>query len=231
MKWLPLSEKDLYNTAMRNFFLYLLLLAIGAGLVVFLYSSPANQNQTTGTQPNEATNSAMKKTYSAPPSLSIDTKKKYTATMITSKGPMTLELFANETPNTVNNFVFLARDKFYDGTTFHRIVKDFMIQGGDPKGDGTGDPGYKFTDEKITRDYKRGIIAMANSGPNTNGSQFFIMHKDTSLPKNYVIFGQVTQGLETVDAIANVPTVEGGMGEQSKPTEKVTLQSVIIEEK
>lgn len=214
---------------MRNFFLYLLLLVIGAGLVVFFYSTPGSQ-EATNTPVNEATDSAMKKTYSAPPKLSIDTKKKYTTTMTTSKGPMTVELFAAEAPNTVNNFVFLSREKFYDGTIFHRIVKDFMIQGGDPKGTGTGDPGYKFADEKITRDYKRGTIAMANSGPNTNGSQFFIMHGNTPLPKNYVIFGQVTSGLETLDAIANTPTVDNGMGEESKPTETVTLQSVTITE-
>lgn len=214
---------------MRNFFLYILLLVVAAGLVVFFYSTPGTQ-QSTAQPEKEATDSAMAKTYSAPPTLSIDTKKKYAAVMTTSKGPMTIELFASETPNTVNNFVFLAREKFYDGTVFHRIIKDFMIQGGDPKGNGTGDPGYKFNDEKITRDYKRGIVAMANSGPNTNGSQFFIMHGETPLPKNYVIFGQVTQGLETLDAIANTPTTDNGMGEESKPTEKVTIQSVTITE-
>ncbi len=214
---------------MRNFFLFILLLVIAAGLVVFFYSTPVTQQRTE--QPEkEATESAMAKTYSVPPKLSIDTKKKYSAVMTTSKGPMTIELFASETPNTVNNFVFLAREKFYDGTVFHRIIKDFMIQGGDPKGNGTGDPGYKFSDEKITRDYKRGIVAMANSGPNTNGSQFFIMHGETPLRKNYVIFGQVTSGLETLDAIANTPTTDNGMGEESKPMEIVTLQSVTISE-
>lgn len=215
---------------MRNFFFYLLLLAIGVGLVVFFYSRPTNQ-QSTDTLENEATKSAMTKTYSSPPPMSIDPKKTYTATMTTSKGTIAIELFAAEAPNAVNNFVFLAREKFYDGTIFHRIIKDFMIQGGDPKGDGTGGPGYQFNDEPITRDYKRGIVAMANSGPNTNGSQFFIMHGDTSLPKNYVIFGQVTGDLETVDAIADTPTVGNVVGEQSKPTEKVKIQSVAIEEK
>jgi len=105
-----------------------------------------------------------------------------------------------------------------------------MIQGGDPKGDGTGGPGYRFADEKITRDYKRGIIAMANSGPNTNGSQFFIMHKDTDLPKNYVIFGQVVKGIEVIDKIAETQTVDNGLGEQSKPTKEIKIEKITIKE-
>src|SRR3989338_4846500 len=126
-----------------------------------------------------------------PPMVQIDTNKNYEAVIKTSEGDMVFELFAGETPMTVNNFVFLSRQGFYDGVKFHRIIKDFMIQGGDPKGDGAGGPGYKFNDEPITRDYERGILAMANSGPNTNGSQFFIMHKNYPLPKNYVIFGKI----------------------------------------
>ena len=162
--------------------------------------------------------------------MTIDAKKKYAASLVTSKGSISVELFASEAPNTVNNFVFLARDGFYDQTTFHRVVKDFMIQGGDPKGDGTGGPGYKFADEKVTRDYKRGIVAMANAGPDTNGSQFFIMHKDYDLPKNYVIFGQVTKGIEVVDTITETPTGSGPGGEQSKPTEKITIIKASITE-
>ena len=162
------------------------------------------------------------------------TKKKYTATMVTDKGTMVVPLFANETPVTVNNFVTLARKGFYTNTVFHRIIKGFMIQGGDPKGDGTGGPGYTFADEKITRDYTRGTIAMANRGPNTNGSQFFIMHETYPLPKQYVIFGAIdpndSKSLATLDAIANAPVIDNGMGENSKPVTPVVLQSISIKE-
>ena len=141
----------------------------------------------------------------------------------------------NDAPQAVNNFVFLAKEGFYDATVFHRVIKGFMIQGGDPKGDGTGGPGYRFADEKITRDYTRGTLAMANAGPNTNGSQFFIMHADYALPKNYVIFGGIdpkdTESLKTLDAIATTQTSFSAMGEQSKPVEKITVETVTIEEK
>ncbi|OGG27374.1 peptidylprolyl isomerase [Candidatus Gottesmanbacteria bacterium RIFCSPLOWO2_01_FULL_39_12b] len=160
--------------------------------------------------------------------MTIDSKKVYKGQITTNKGLFTIELFAKETPVTVNNFVALAKDGFYNNTVFHRIIKDFMIQGGDPKGDGTGGPGYTFADEKITRDYKRGIVAMANSGPNTNGSQFFIVHKDTDVPKNYVIFGQVLTGMETIDKIAGVKVEDNGRGEQSKPTETVKIEKIEI---
>jgi len=111
------------------------------------------------------------------------------------------------------------------------VIKGFMIQGGDPRGDGSGGPGYKFNDEPIKGEYKRGIVAMANSGPNTNGSQFFVMHQDNPLPKNYVIFGQVIEGMETVDKIAEAPAVDNGFGENSKPVNPVKVESVqILEE-
>lgn len=177
----------------------------------------------------------MKKTYTESPKMSIDTQKTYTATMVTDKGTMAVRLFAKETPIAVNNFVTLSRDGFYENTVFHRIIKDFMIQGGDPRGDGTGDPGYKFADEKITHEYTRGTIAMANSGPHTNGSQFFIMHKDYPLPKQYVIFGAIdpndSSSLATLDAIAATAVSDNGMGEESKPVTPIVLQSISIEEK
>jgi len=165
------------------------------------------------------------------PSMQIDTKKTYTATMKTSEGDIVVELNAKQTPNTVNNFVYLAKNKFYDNTIFHRVIKGFMIQGGDPNGDGTGGPGYRFEDEPFEGSYTRGTIAMANAGPNTNGSQFFIMHADYNLPKNYVIFGKVTQGLEVVDKIAESPVESAGTGEQSKPVNPVKVLSVEITEK
>jgi len=118
----------------------------------------------------------------------------------TAKGDIVFELFG-DSPITSSNFIYLVNNKFYDGLTFHRREEGFVIQGGDPKGNGTGDPGYKFSDEPVTRDYTRGIVAMANSGPNTNGSQFFIMLADNPLPKQYTIFGNVTSGIEVVDQI------------------------------
>lgn len=118
----------------------------------------------------------------------------------TSKGDIVFKLFA-DAPIASSNFISLVNDGFYDGLTFHRREEGFVIQGGDPNGDGTGGPGYKFKDEPVTRDYTRGIVAMANSGPNTNGSQFFIMLADTSLPKQYTIFGEVVSGMEAVDKI------------------------------
>ena len=120
----------------------------------------------------------MSKQYAQPPAMSIDSSKKFTATFDTTKGKITCELFAKDAPNTVNNFVFLAREKFYDGTQFHRVIADFMVQGGDPTATGTGGPGYKFADElkNNPRRHKVGSLSMANAGPNTNGSQFFITH-------------------------------------------------------
>lgn len=170
--------------------------------------------------------------WSKPFDLRIDTAKSYTARLETSHGPIDVELFAADAPQTVNNFVSLARKGFYDGTRFHRIVKGFVVQGGDPTGTGSGGPGYSFPDEPVTRDYERGTLAMANAGPNTNGSQFFICLSDLrgSLPKNYTIFGKVTNGLGAVDAMASVNVKRGGGGEMSSPTEPVTLEKVTISE-
>ncbi|OGZ03141.1 MAG: peptidylprolyl isomerase [Candidatus Liptonbacteria bacterium RIFOXYC1_FULL_36_8] len=163
--------------------------------------------------------------------MTINSEKSYEAEIDTTKGVMKFELFSKETPKTVNNFVFLAKEGFYENTFFHRIIKSFMIQGGDPKGDGTGGPGYKFNDELITRDYERGVIAMANSGSNTNGSQFFIMHEKNDLQKNYVIFGKITEGLDILDNIASVPVANNGNGEESLPLEKVYINKITISEK
>ena len=173
----------------------------------------------------------MASQYSNPPEMSIDKSKTYTASMQTSQGTMTLELFAAEAPVTVNNFVFLARAGFYDNGGFHRIIKGFMIQGGCPKGDGTGGPGYRFDDEAVTRPYVKGTLAMANAGPNTNGSQFFIVHGDNAgLPPNYTVFGMLTDGVDVLDTLANSPVTSGSGGERSKPTERLEIQSVEITE-
>lgn len=165
------------------------------------------------------------------PAMMIDAKKTYTAVLHTAKGDITIALTADKTPITVNNFVYLARNNFYDNTIFHRVIKNFMIQGGDPLGNGTGGPGYRFEDEPFEGEYTKGTVAMANAGPNTNGSQFFIMHADTPLQKDYVIFGKVIKGIEVVDAIATSSVEVGTTGEPSKPTTPVVVTSVeIIEE-
>jgi cyclophilin family peptidyl-prolyl cis-trans isomerase len=172
------------------------------------------------------------KQWARPPLTTINPASKYTATLQTNKGKITIELFAAEAPRTVNNFVFLAREGFYDGVTFHRVIKDFMVQSGDPRGDGTGGPGYRFADEPVTRKYAPGIVAMANAGPNTNGSQFFIVHgASVALPPNYVIFGQVVEGMDTVDRLANTPVRAGSGGEPSTPTERLVIERVEISEK
>jgi cyclophilin family peptidyl-prolyl cis-trans isomerase len=158
-------------------------------------------------------------------------KKYFMATLKTTEGDIIIKLNENETPKTVENFISLARKNFYDNTVFHRVIKGFMIQGGDPKGDGTGGPEYKFDDEPFTGEYERGAVAMANSGPNTNGSQFFIIHKDYPLQKNYVIFGHVVNGMEVIDKIAEMQVEKNSFGEISKPVNPVIVKSVEITEK
>jgi cyclophilin family peptidyl-prolyl cis-trans isomerase len=165
--------------------------------------------------------------FSAPPPMTIDQSKKYTATIDTSMGTMTADLFATEAPVTVNNFVFLAQQGFYNGVTFHRVINNFMIQTGDPTGTGTGGPGYRFNDEPVKRQYVRGTLAMANAGPNTNGSQFFIVQKDYPLPPNYTIFGVLTSGLDVLDKIATSPTGPGKGGPDT-PRTPITINSVTI---
>ena len=146
----------------------------------------------------------MPKQYPAAPPMSIDANKKYTATFETSRGNIVCELFAQDAPKTVNNFVSLAKDGFYNGTVFHRVIADFMIQGGDPTGTGRGGPGYQFEDEvkNNPRKHKVGSLSMANAGPNTNGSQFFITHApQPHLDARYTVFGRVVAGMEVVDTI------------------------------
>lgn len=161
----------------------------------------------------------------------MNQSKSSQATLKTDVGDIVIQLNDNQTPKTVANFLTLAQKGFYNNTIFHRVIAGFMIQGGDPKGDGTGGPGYKFADEPFTGEYTRGTVAMANAGPNTNGSQFFIMHQDYALPKNYVIFGRVISGLEVVDAIATAPVSANLSGEQSKPVNPVRIKEITIAEK
>jgi len=144
------------------------------------------------------------KKYASPPAMTIDPAKAYTATISTDKGDIVVELFADKAPRTVNNFVFLARDGFYDGVVFHRVIANFMAQGGDPTGTGTGGPGYTFKDEfhPSLRHSGPGILSMANAGPNTNGSQFFLTHVATPwLDGKHSVFGKVTQGMDVLLSI------------------------------
>jgi cyclophilin family peptidyl-prolyl cis-trans isomerase len=172
----------------------------------------------------------MKKQYDSAPAMQIDSSKKYQATMTTSEGEIVIELYADKTPTTVNNFVFLSNEEFYNDTIFHRAIDGFMIQGGDPEGTGMGGPGYRFEDEEFEGEYSRGTLAMANAGPNTNGSQFFVMHKDYPLPPNYIIFGKVIKGLEVVDKIATAPVTTSLGGEKSKPVNPVTIKTIVVTE-
>ncbi len=156
-------------------------------------------------------------------------------TIATEKGDIDVDLFTNDAPKTAQNFLDLAKKGFYDDVIFHRVIPGFMIQGGDGEHGkkaslnvgrvGTGGPGYKFADEPVTGSYNRGTLAMANSGPNTNGSQFFIMHADYGLPKNYTIFGQVTKGLDVVDVIASA-----ARNSRDLPDEPVAITGITIHE-
>ena len=159
------------------------------------------------------------------------------AVIETDKGAIELSFFESDAPRAVENFRLLAEHGYYDGLTFHRIVRGFMIQGGDPAGDGTGGQSAwgRFFDDEINLDsavyrggYKRGLVAMANRGPNTNGSQFFIMHQDYSLPPNYVVFAWVTKGMDVVDALANIPTSMGADGGRSKPLTPPVIKTISI---
>ncbi len=228
----------------------LMMVALIGGLIFFSRNNNSNNNQTNtdGSQlsnletkkvPESTQSSAskvsnnMNNKFTKAPENILDPKKDYQAVLHTSKGDIKLDLFEKKTPVTVNNFVFLAKEAFYNNVVFHRIIKDFMIQSGDPLGTGTGGPGYSFADEKFDGEYVRGTLAMANAGPNTNGSQFFIMHKDTPLPKNYVIFGNImdNDSLKVLDAIAESQVTTSPTGERSKPIDKITINSVEIIEK
>jgi len=212
------------------------------------------KTESKATSTEKQANKTGEKKYDKAPIMNIDVNKQYTAKFETNLGNFSVELLAKNAPKTVNNFVFLAKDKFYDGLIFHRIIKDFMIQGGDPEGNGSGDPGYKFEDEinakalGLSTDviksneeagYKysdtletikleKGVLAMANSGANTNGSQFFIITKDKTdwLDGKHTPFGRVTEGLDIVLKIEAAKT-----DNSDKPLENVIINKIMIEEK
>ena len=176
--------------------------------------------------PALAATGGVVKQYNSLPSMAIDPSANYTATIKTNCGAITVKLFAKETPITVNNFVFLAKDGYYDGVIFHRVIPDFMIQGGDPTGTGSGGPDYKFQDETAPSltFAQPGILAMANAGPGTNGSQFFITLAPTPhLNGAHTIFGRVVEGQDVVDAIGAV-----GTDARDRPTQPVTIQTIDV---
>lgn len=205
------------------------IILIVAVAVIFILAKGWDNNSKESNNNIEGTPSM--KTYAQAPSMIIDVNKSYSAILKTTAGDMEISLNVKETPITVNNFVFLARDGYYNNVIFHRVLPGFMIQGGDPTGTGSGTPGYRFDDEAFNGEYERGTVAMANAGPDTNGSQFFIMHKDYPLDKAYVIFGKVTKGLDVVDAIATAKTKLGSDGAMSSPVDPVKILSIEIIEK
>jgi len=166
-----------------------------------------------------------KQEFDSAPDQGIDPSKRYTATMDTSMGTIVIALDAVNAPKTVNNFVFLAAHHYYDGVIFHRIINGFMCQGGDPTGTGRGGPGYRFDDEPVKQRYQIGSVAMANAGPNTNGSQFFLISgpSGVNLPPQYNHFGQIVKGLDVLEAMQSVKTARG-----DRPVDDVVINSVTI---
>jgi peptidylprolyl isomerase len=194
-------------------------------------ATPVAANPSTAEKPG---GSSPMKQWNSPPPMTIDQNKQYSATIETNNGTMKAQLYVKDAPNTVNNFVFLAREQFYDGVPFHRIMANFMVQTGDPTGTGRGGPGYRFADElPREKNYDAGTLAMANAGPNTQGSQFFIVHASpqASLPKNYTIFGKLTEGMDVLDKIAKSPVKASPSGEASAPTQDIHITSVTIDER
>ncbi|GGH21257.1 peptidylprolyl isomerase [Paenibacillus segetis] len=198
-------------------------------------TTPVEPTPTPTPEPATPTPTPTHMSWDSPPAMEIDSTKSYEAEVTTSKGTFTIELYAKDAPKTVNNFVFLSKQGFYKDVIFHRIIETFMIQTGDPEGTGMGGPGYSFEDEKTSYQYEPGIVAMANAGPDTNGSQFFICTGDDStslnMQPNYTIFGKVTDGMDVVKEIAATPVEVGISGEMSSPTETIQIKEIKITEK
>lgn len=208
----------------------LLAIAAAAALITapVLAGCGSSDSTSTSAATAAADSAAAAKSWSSPPPMAIDEKAAYTAVMRTSEGNISIALDPKQAPKTVNNFVFLAKEGFFDGLTFHRVIPDFVIQGGDPDGNGTGGPGYSFADELPKAGaYKLGSVAMANSGPDTNGSQFFIItgQQGVQLPPNYSLFGQVTKGLDVAEKISTM----AAPGTET-PDPPVTIEKVTITE-
>ncbi len=211
---------------MKSFSLFavfglLVLAGAGCGASVSSDTTPAATQESSSSTPAVQT-----QTWAFPGALPAEQIHGKQIRLTTTKGDIVFKLYDDTAPKTVSNFVYLASGGYYDGLIFHRVIKGFMIQGGDPTGTGSGGPGYKFADELADkRTYTRGIVAMANAGPNTNGSQFFIMHKDVPLPHSYSIFGEVTSGMDVVDAIAETAT-----SSSDRPIEEQVMTKVTVED-
>ena len=211
----------------------ILLVVLGISIYGVVGQNKINETKSPTTPSVEVT--AITSTSTAgekPQTIVVKTIMKHIVTIKTNYGDIEFETYDNDAPKTVANFINLAEKGFYNKLTFHRVIKGFMIQGGDPKGDGTGGPGYQFEDElnpntdSYKAGYLRGVVAMANAGPNTNGSQFFIIHQDYSLSHDYTIFGKVISGQDVVDKIANVTTDPN----TNRPLSPVTMESVTVKE-
>ncbi len=233
---------------MRNRFVIVALLVVGAAYIVIAANAPAPQQSADGSasavvqpgadeqQPEAASLQAQdsgdvskdKKKYDKPGDMKIEPAKTYTATIETDAGTMVAELYPKIAPQTVNSFVFLAREGFYDNVIFHRVIPGFMIQGGDPTGTGTGGPGYRVPAEFNDTKHDRGILSMARTqDPDSAGSQFFVMHaRSPHLDNQYTAFGKVTAGLETIDKIVNAPR-----DDNDRPNDPVKIKTITIEEK
>lgn len=217
---------------MRNIILSILIVGtVSFGIYYFVSkdNKTVDEFSITSGAISSSTPEVLETVESVQPSNITNDKKTHMVTIETNYGKIVIETYDADAPNTVNNFVTLAQKGFYNGLTFHRVIKGFMIQGGDPNGNGTGGPGYQFADElnpntpSYKAGYQKGVVAMANAGPNTNGSQFFIMHQDYPLPNNYTIFGKVVSGQDVVDTIANVKT-----GANDKPVSPVIMKTVTV---
>lgn len=219
-----MDEPLISQKAFIIIFLVLMVVAVGVGFVLKggesgvsvspspsaelnFGASPPSQGQQLSNPQNQPIQKQFKQYPQFPGVLPVEQITGKKAIIETTKGTIEFEIFAEEAPKAASNFVFLANDKFYDGLVFHRVEPGFVIQGGDPLGNGTGGPGYKFEDEPVKRKYDKGIVAMANAGPNTNGSQFFIMLENNPLPPNYTIFGKVTKGQDVVSKIQKGDTM------------------------
>lgn len=228
-----ITKREGLPTMKKGLFLVLVLFSL---FIVSGCTSNSQDKAEKNDNKNAVSSSATNKHYQSAPKMAIDTKKQYIAEITTNLGTFKVELLASKAPITVNNFVFLARENYFNDIKFHRIIKDFMIQTGDPTGTGAGGPGYTFEDElPPALPYGPGIVAMANAGPNTNGSQFFICNGENSKAlnnnPNYTVFGRVIEGMDVVQEISNTPVQADERGEVSKPMKDVFIKSVNIIEK
>lgn len=223
-------KKNINNSFKYAFIFFVFMLVSFGGYVAYkeLDSRYQLADRFIKKESKESEELVERKSYNEAPEMQIDVNKEYIANFETNKGNFKIRLFAAEAPKTVNNFVFLSREEFYNGLTFHRIIKDFMIQGGDPSGDGTSGPGYQFEDEINDKKLIRGVLAMANSGPDTNGSQFFIVTAEATdwLDGKHTAFGEVIEGLDIVMKIEKTET-----GENDKPVIPVIINKIEILEK